>query len=215
LSPFFLLSLPIHYAFHDNIKVIFIHLKSIIGRLDLYGGSMKYLNYALIMFSIMACSSLDKKDCSHLDWQKQGFEDGTEGRRRTYYLQHSTYCLQAPDRKAYFKGRTEGLHLFCTKKSGFNEGLTGALYLGQCDDVEKERFLKGYKIGKGIYDQKEDISDISQKIKDKESEISYESQDEDERDLFRSELKALKKELIDNKKILRMLENRAHQKNLR
>ncbi len=168
----------------------------------------------LIILSIFSCSNLDKKDCSHLDWHKQGKADGEQGRRRSYYLQHSTFCLQTPDRSAYLKGRKEGLHLFCTKKSGFKEGLSGAIYLHQCDDNEKEEFMKGYQRGQRIYRDQEDIKELQGKIKEKENKISFESQDEEEREELREEVRLMKKELKIEKKFLQKLKKQAHQKKL-
>ncbi|MAF77261.1 MAG: hypothetical protein CME63_04995 [Halobacteriovoraceae bacterium] len=140
------------------------------------GNVMKLLLTSILFFlGLNSCSQLDKKDCSQIDWFELGKKDGSVGRRSTMFLQHSLKCSKLPESKEYHNGRKEGLIDFCTLEGGIDYGLSGALYIGQCDEF-KQKSLKSFKVGleKGrlIYRQNELIAELNQNLKDVTYELS-------------------------------------------
>ncbi len=127
---------------------------------------------AVIFFS--NCSQLEKKDCAQIDWYELGKRDGAKGSRSTLFLQHSLKCKKLPKSSEYHRGRKVGLRDFCTLESGIDYGLTGALYIGQCDDFSSTQiksFKTGLTKGRDVYRQTELISELTQNLKDIEYEL--------------------------------------------
>lgn len=127
----------------------------------------------IISISLLSsCSSIEKKDCSTLNWHDQGMKDGEEGRRSTYFLQHALKCTTKPDEKMYTKGRLEGLRVFCSSYGGFKDGLAGHAYLGQCSSFKSEdKFKTAHRLGMDAFRQNEENLDNKEKISELERKI--------------------------------------------
>lgn len=172
---------------------------------------MKYL--FLVFFLIMGCSGLDKKDCSTLDWFKQGEIDGMVGKRKSYFVQHSLTCIAKPNKKEYIKGRAKGLVQFCTLLGGFKDGLKGQIYIGQCkNSTKRSLFFKGRAKGKEIYSQKEKVSELKEKLKDTERDFKHNFNDSSEMSQFNNDLIILKGEIKLESKFLNELQLKAAKK---
>jgi hypothetical protein len=114
-----------------------------------------------------SCSSVSYKDCSSFDWHSQGIKDGEEGRRVTYFAQHTLKCAVMPDNKQYLSGREIGLEKFCTLEGGIKEGRSGQIYFDQCKGkTDESNFKKGYELGKKIYRQQQKIEGLETELSD-------------------------------------------------
>ena len=155
-----------------------------------------------------SCSQLQKKDCSEIDWFALGKSDGEVGQRSTMFLQHSLKCAKLPESSTYRRGRNEGLKQFCTLAGGIDYGLTGALYIGQCDKFP-ENSLKSFKLGldKGrrVYRQNELISELDQNLKDVKFELGTSFHDQEESRELEFHKQSLQEELKTERQFLDQL----------
>ena len=55
------------------------------------------------------------------------------------------------NKNSYQAGRTAGIKVFCTYKSGYNYGLKGFQYENICPKSKEENFFKGYTVGSQEY----------------------------------------------------------------
>jgi hypothetical protein len=122
----------------------------------------------------LGCATLSKNECLEADWHEIGYRDGSMGAPRSFLQEHSEACVKhnvRADREAYYRGRHEGLNVYCTPDNGFNQGRQGRKYNYVCPpDLERE-FLAGYKKGKEIYKYESKISSLEGRLRSIESQI--------------------------------------------
>lgn len=170
----------------------------------------RYLSLFFTALVLSSCSSVSKQDCSQLDWREQGIKDGEEGRRSTYFLQHALKCIESPDNIQYVSGRNEGLKLFCTRYGGFQEGLRGMTYLGQCGAFKSEaKFKVAHELGLDAYRQGEENLEKERKIKELERKISSEFHSGDDLNDLKFDKSILEKDLARGKLFYKELMDKA------
>jgi hypothetical protein len=113
---------------------------------------------------LSGCTTLSREECESGDWNKIGLQDGRDGRTDDRYLLHAKACsLERSDatRSAYTAGREKGLAIYCTDVRGYREGALGQRYLGVCPKALEPDFLKGFELGRRIYQLEARQSDIA------------------------------------------------------
>lgn len=151
----------------------------------------------ILVFLLSSCSTVERRDCSSLDWYEQGIKDGEEGRRSSYFLQHAMRCTTKPDSEKYTKGRDEGLRFFCSSYGGFKDGLAGHAYLGQCRSFKNEgKFKTAHSLGMDAFRQNEENLDNKEKISELERKIVSEFHNSEELSDLRFDKSILEKDLL-------------------
>ena len=115
-----------------------------------------------------------------------GERDGRDGRVLAHLEKYYDACAQFgvyPDDKAYQEGREQGLTVYCTEDSGYQEGRIGQGYRGVCPVTLEPYFLEGYNVGisvrlalqsvqrvdYGIHSRREEIKSLKGEIDELES----------------------------------------------
>lgn len=135
---------------------------------------MKYaLSLAVLLF-LAACATLSENECRAGDWYSIGRQDGADGRREDFILQHAKACNEfgiAPNRTQWLKGRAEGLRLYCTPESAFRVGRQGKILSPVCPvrnlaalERANERGLRLNRIELEIREIEGDIRDINAEL---------------------------------------------------
>ncbi len=109
---------------------------------------------SILCFSLAGCATLSTDECSTGDWQKIGKLDGNDGRTPDRFTHHAKACKldrSEASRALYNSGREEGLRSYCTTVRGYREGALGQAYLGVCSGGSSAQFMKGYELGKRIF----------------------------------------------------------------
>ena len=75
---------------------------------------------------LLGCASAPPiNDCMDADWYEIGFNDGSEGKPRSKFQEHIFKCAKYDvhvGREAYFRGRDQGLKIYCAQDPGNNYG---------------------------------------------------------------------------------------------
>lgn len=161
----------------------------------------------------VSCSNLSKKDCSELNWYELGKSDGTQGKRKSVYVQHAAKCLATPDRATYMKGRNEGLKSFCSPQGLYERGHSGGLYLGECPKFTED-LKEAYELGRDTYRESEEIKEFQFRIEELENKLKFEvaADDYDERSVIMDDIKILKKQIKDDYEHIKKLRIKAYKR---
>lgn len=178
--------------------------------------SLKFIAAMIITVGLVSCASLSKNECLQADWFELGYRDGSMGRSRAIFQKHYDACLDhsvRADRQAYYKGRDEGLKVFCTEQSGFNKGRAGRSYSYVCPPALEPDFLAGYEKGRALHKYESKVSSlekrlvtIEKQIQDKEKQLYADELGKKKRDQIRSDLKYLDLEYRAIVRELKLLE---------
>jgi hypothetical protein len=154
---------------------------------------------ALAAFS--GCATLSKNECLEADWYELGWRDGSSGKPRSLFQDHVESCMQhnvKPDRGAYYRGRDEGLKIYCTYDSGFKQGRRGRSFHHVCPPELEPTFWAGYKKGSEIrkYEEKiaaleKNLKKIERQIEEKEKELISQTLSYEQRTLIRVDIRKL------------------------
>jgi hypothetical protein len=123
---------------------------------------------------LSGCATLSKNECLEANWFEVGYRDGNMGKPRAVFQEHVDSCAKhrvKPNRDAYYKGRHEGLKLYCTKQNGYKLGKLGAKYQYACPPELEPKFLDGYVKGKRVHAYKSKIASFKKHLKNIEKEI--------------------------------------------
>lgn len=117
---------------------------------------------------ISSCSSLiSKDDCKKdmlafgLDHGKHALSNLSEDVRRVCVTSDETVDLEA-----YQKGFNIGWTTFCTPFHGFEMGSKGDIYKSFCPVEKEELFHEKFLIGKKVYEKKDQVIELEEKIKE-------------------------------------------------
>ena len=142
---------------------------------------------ALSVASLLGgCAVMSESECLTADWHAVGERDGRDGRVMAHLEKYYDSCAQFgvyPDDKAYREGREQGLTVYCTEDSGYQEGRIGQGYRGVCPVTLEPYFLEGHNVGisvrrtlesvqridYGIHSQREEIKSLKGEIDELES----------------------------------------------
>ena len=170
------------------------------------------ISASIIMIFMVSCATLSKNECLEADWFEIGRRDGSTGKPRSIFQNHNEACLEHhvhADRQAYYKGREEGLKLFCTQQSGFEQGRRNRSYRYVCPPELESDFLAGYAEGKELYKYESKIASLEKRLRSIENQIQTKEKQlhsgklsDVERAQIRSDLKYLD---IENRDVIREL----------
>jgi hypothetical protein len=163
--------------------------------------NFSFLLSIIISSLIFGCASLSKNECLQADWFEIGRKDGVMGSPRALFQRHCDSCSKhdvIPDRDLYFTGRNEGLKVYCTEESGFEQGRLGRKYEFVCSGEFEQDFLAGYHRGREIYRYESKVATldkrlkrIDRQIKAKEKELYSSDLTDERRAVIRAEIRSL------------------------
>jgi hypothetical protein len=125
------------------------------------------LTLLTLLLAISCSSIISKDDCKKdmkllgLDHGKRGLPNLSEELRRVCLTSSETVSLEA-----YQTGFNMGWSNFCTPFQGFEMGKKGDLYKSFCPPEKEDLFHEKFLIGKNVYEKKDQVSDIEEKIKE-------------------------------------------------
>lgn len=128
---------------------------------------------------LTGCSTMNKEECLSADWRMIGLKDGEQGRLLSQVGEYGKQCGEygvTPDQDRYASGREEGLKVYCTEASGFNQGKRGYEYKGVCSPENRDEFMSGYKIGQKYYEAQSEISTLESQISSNDSDIERDAE---------------------------------------
>jgi len=140
---------------------------------------MKKQFIAILLFlfigSLLGCATnLTRHQCLEADWYEIGFIDGREGEPRSKFQEHAESCSQynvSVGREAYYRGRDQGLKIYCTQDKGFDLGILGEKYNHICPQELESNFLAGYNKGQKANNSRSKISTLEQRLQLIETQI--------------------------------------------
>ena len=116
---------------------------------------IKRIGFLLAVGSLLGCATLSKEDCLNADWEKIGYEDGSQGKEPESFLEHRKACAAhgvAANVEAYQKSWAQALlDEYCTEERGFTLGRTGKSYKDVCPAEFETVFLTGYNRGRRLF----------------------------------------------------------------
>jgi len=176
------------------------------------------LMFVFIGFLIGCAATLSRNECLEADWYEIGYIDGSEGEPRASFQKHAENCLKYNihvGREAYYRGRDQGLKIYCTKDKGFDLGRLGQKYNPTCPQDLEPNFQAGYANGKEIYKHRTKISSLKQhlqgierQIQSKEKQLRYSGVSEKSKSEIRADIKNLELEQKNTVRDLRYWEKK-------
>lgn len=123
--------------------------------------------------ALSACATMSESECASADWRTIGFVDGADGQTLEKLADRREACADhgvTADAQAYRLGREDGLSSYCRASSGFDAGARGDTYRGVCPRELEEAFLIGYEDGRSLYEARQEVSRIENRISELERE---------------------------------------------
>ena len=106
-------------------------------------------------------------ECQYQDWHAKGLIDGMQGKTSAQFLRYARACDKhgmQPNQQDYMSGRNEGLKHFCTRETGFDQGIGNNEYHGVCPVAIEQQFLSGYHIGREMFVARNRVQNIDSTI---------------------------------------------------
>lgn len=111
---------------------------------------IQFITATLLLTVITGCATLSREKCERGDWYGIGYDDGTDGHPQDRLMEHKKACLEhnvSPDEDAYLRGRDDGIKIYCTYQSGYDEGEDLQKYGRVCPSELEQEFFRGYLLG--------------------------------------------------------------------
>ena len=143
-------------------------------------------------------TNLTKNECMEADWYEIGYIDGSNGEPRSKFQEHAEFCSRYNvhvGREAYYRGRDQGLKIYCTKDRGFDLGILGKKYNPVCPQGPQSEFDTGYTRGKEIYTTELKISQFKKRMQILEGQMDSKNQQLHSADLSNEERIQIKKDI--------------------
>lgn len=122
-----------------------------------------------------SCTTLSENECRAGDWYAIGKEDGADGRREDFILQHAKACNEfgvRPNRTEWLRGRTDGLPYYCTTSNAFREGRRGKHLSPVCPAVDLERLERANARGLRVNRIEQEMREIESDIREIDLELA-------------------------------------------
>ncbi len=148
---------------------------------------------------LAACATLSEGECRAGDWYGIGLEDGADGRRADFILQHAKACNAfgiRPNQTQWLKGREEGLALYCTPRNAFREGRRGKILSPVCPARNLATLERANERGLRLNRIEMEIREIQGDIRDINAELSRLPADDPSRSSLISERSFLRLDLL-------------------
>ncbi len=136
---------------------------------------MRYLLLTAPFLLLAACATLSENECRAGDWYAIGKEDGAEGRRDNFILQHAKACNEfgiRPNKTEWLKGRAAGLPLYCTPGKAFDVGRRGRHLSPVCPASQLATLERANQRGLRVNRIEQEIREIESDIRAINSEIA-------------------------------------------
>lgn len=160
---------------------------------------MRYaLSLAALLF-LSACATLSENECRAGDWYSIGRQDGADGRREDFILQHAKACNEfgvRPNKTEWLRGRAEGLKLYCTPAKAFEEGRRGKILSPVCPAASLATLQRANERGLRLNRIEQEIREIENEIRSINSELASLPADDPSRGSLISERSFLRLELL-------------------
>jgi hypothetical protein len=135
---------------------------------------MKIVASALLVLALSGCATMDKSECTTVDWRTVGYEDGVAGRSGDRIAQHRKACAKhgvTPDLDAYQTGREQGLREFCQPENGYQLGTRGASYYGSCAVDLRNDFETAYHAGLELHSKRARVANATNALEATHNEL--------------------------------------------
>lgn len=135
----------------------------------------KFVVLSALAAGLAACATMGEQECSDADWYTVGFDDGAAGYSLERIDEHREACAsvgEGPDEEAWRAGREDGLTHFCSAAGGIAEGSRGRIRSSVCPPALAEDFIKGFRLGREIYDTHQEMDRIEREIRALEARAS-------------------------------------------
>lgn len=136
---------------------------------------LPFVGAAALLLSLASCHSMSKEECRVADWKVVGDTDGAAGHNpQERFADHVKSCARigiTPDQTKWYEGYQAGVTRYCTPLSGAMNGEAGNAYHNACPPQLEQEFMRGYSLGKRVYDLRSRINSLQSDIAYKESEI--------------------------------------------
>ena len=119
----------------------------------------------LLLLTVSSCSSLISKDDCKKDMSAFGLDQGKRG-LTNLSEEIRRVCNENVNLEAYQIGFNTGWSDFCTSFHGFEMGKKGDIYKSFCPAEKEELFREKFLIGKTVYEKKDQVIEVEEKIKD-------------------------------------------------
>lgn len=136
---------------------------------------MRFALLAVTVMLLSSCASLTEEECRAGDWRSIGLDDGTRGRSPDFLATHVDACASyqiTPDASAWESGRLEGLALYCTPESAYENGAKGRRLRPVCPASDHPALSRSNSKGLMYYEIGQDIDDIERDIRALNIEIA-------------------------------------------
>ncbi len=164
---------------------------------------MKMLQFLTIVSTLIiaySCSSISKEDCKR-DMYQFGLDQGYKG-ASNLAEDIKRVCSSdsvTVDLLNYEKGFNIGWDVYCSPTHGLENGMKGELYKSFCPSTKEDHYHASFLIGKKIYEKKDQLQELEDKLREVEKEDSTELPVKDE-------LKQLKEEVVNLNREIQSLE---------
>lgn len=160
---------------------------------------MRYVFLILPLLFLAACASLSEDECRAGNWFGIGKEDGSNGRLLSFIDTHAEACAEygiAPDRRAWARGRAEGLTFYCTSDRAFNEGRRGRTLAPVCGGFDLARLERANEKGLQLHWVEDEIREVESEIRGINTQIAALPADDTGRAVLASERSSLRLDLL-------------------
>ena len=121
----------------------------------------------VLALSMAGCATLDREECFMADWRTVGFEDGRNGHLSSYVGKHREACAAhgvAPDLEAYLAGHARGIAEHCRPQNGFQLGLHGRAYRGECPAELEAAYVASHTDGYRLRERRAVVERLRRQI---------------------------------------------------
>ncbi len=136
---------------------------------------MPWVGMAAVLMSLASCNTMSKEECRVADWRVVGDTDGAAGHNpQSRFADHVKSCAKSgatPDQTLWYEGYQSGITRYCTPLSGSTNGEAGRAYHNVCSPQLEPGFMRGYGLGKRVYDLRSRIASLRSDMNSRESEI--------------------------------------------
>jgi hypothetical protein len=134
---------------------------------------VKLLASAMLL-ALSGCATMNKAECTTVDWRTVGYEDGVAGYSGDRIGLYRKSCAKygvAPDLNAYQTGRDQGLREYCQPDTGYQLGSRGGSYNSSCPADLKEGFESAYHSGFELYTMRSRVTNAENELASSHREI--------------------------------------------
>jgi hypothetical protein len=158
---------------------------------------MNYFKFSLLIITLVfinGCATLSREDCLQGSWFNLGLRDGRAGATYNRLGQHQKACLEygvSINTKHYNEGREQGLEDYCQIDNAVEMGLNGHRYQSVCPPEIHRVFQRYNQAAYDVYQCKEDLEKLDDKLYSKENKLLSSKLSDDERSKIRTKLRNL------------------------